>query len=174
MTCTLYYDLFAPTPYNLRMLLLSFVFLLVGITLYLVGGRFSGKKSLLSFILFLNFRIGGIGFALAWAVIGPYTIHSRNADYDRLLALQSLGEESVAVGTVGNFSPFGPRPHSRPKETFVVNGVSFAYPPDDPNTMLGFNQLRSQGGPLRDGLPVRVDYIGDRIVGLEICDPAKR
>jgi hypothetical protein len=145
---------------------------LVGMALYVVGGRFSRKGSLLSVILYLNFRIGGIGFALAAAVLGTYTIDRRNVDYDRLLALHSSGKESVIVGVITNFSPFGPRPHSRPKETFVINDVTFAYPPDNPTVMLGFNQLRSRGGPLHDNLLVRINYIEDRIVRLEICDSA--
>jgi hypothetical protein len=154
------------------MFLLSFFFFLVGIALHVVGGRFSGRSSLVSSILYLNFRIGGIGFALAWAVAGFYTIDRRNVDYDRLLALHSSGQESVAAGIITNFSPFGPRPHSRPKETFVINDVTFAYPPDNPTVMLGFNQLRSSGGPLHDNVLVRINYIEDRIVRLEICSPA--
>jgi hypothetical protein len=47
-----------------------------------------------------------------------------------------------------------------------------AYPPDDPTVMLGFNQLRSKGGPLQDNVLVRLNYIEDWIVRLEICDPA--
>jgi hypothetical protein len=53
-----------------------------------------------------------------------------------------------------------------------MNGVTFAYPPDDPTVMPGFNQLRSKGGPLQDNVFVPVNYIRDRIVRLETCDPA--
>jgi hypothetical protein len=172
MTCSLYYDLFARDYYNVWIFLLSSLLFLTGIALYIVGGRFSGKGSLVSSILYLNFRIGGIGFALAWAVLGIYFINKRNADYDRLFALRSSGQERVVEGVVTNFSPFGPRPHSRPKETFAVNDVTFAYPPDDSTVMLGFSQLRSKGGPLRDNVLVRVNYIEDRIVRLEICNSA--
>src|SRR5450756_1003428 len=172
MTCSSYYDLFARDYYNVWIFLLSSFLFLVGIALHIVGGRFSGKGSLLSIILYLNFRIGGIGFALGWAVMGTYIINGRNADYDRLLAQRSSGQEHVIVGTITNFSPFGPRPHSRPKETFDVDNVTFAYPPDNPTVMLGYDQLTSKGGPLHDNLLVRINYIDDRIVRLEICDSA--
>jgi hypothetical protein len=165
--------LFARDDYNLWVSILSFFLFLLGVAFYVVGGRFSGKSSLLSFIFYLNFRIGGIGFALAWAFAGVYIVHGRNVDFDRLLALHSSGQERMVEGVVTNFSPFGPRPHSRPKETFVLNNVTFAYPPDDSTTMLGFSQLRSRGGPLHDNVLVRINYIEDRIVKLEICDPAR-
>jgi hypothetical protein len=168
MTCSLYYDLFAPDHYNVQVFFLSFFLFLAGIALYVVGARFPGKSSLLTIKSY--FRIGGIGFALAWALGGIYIISGRNADYDRLLALHSSGQERVIVGVITNFSSFGPRPHSRPKETFNVNDVTFAYPPDDPTVMLGFNQLRSKDGPLQDNVLVRINYIEDRIVRLEICD----
>lgn len=135
------------------------------------GGRLRGKNALVWRILYSNLRLGGIGFALAWAIMGAYAISARNADYDRLLALHSSGKENVVAGPVTNFSAFGPRPRSRAKETFEVNGVPFAYPPDNSMTMLGFGQLRSQGGPLHDNLSVRVGYIEGRIVKLEICNP---
>ncbi len=167
----LYYDLFARDYYNAWVFTLSCLLSCVGIALYFLGGRFRGKNAIFSRILYLNLRVGGIGFALAWAVLGAHTISARNADYDRLLSLRSSGKENVVAGLVTNFSPFGPRPRGRPKETFEVNGVPFAYPPDDSMTVLGFSQLGSRGGPLHDNLSVRLSYIEDRIVKLEICNP---
>ena len=171
MNCALHYDLFARDDYNVWLVIVSFSLFLVGIALHLAGGRFSRNGFLVSRILRRIFRGGGIGFALAWAVMAVYVINARNADYDRLLALHSSGKESVVTGIVTNFSPFGPRPHGRPKETFEVEGVPFAYPPDNSTTMLGFSKLSGRGGPLRDNLSVRVSYIEDRIVRLEICNP---
>ena len=171
MNCALYYDLFARDYYNVQIFALSCLLTCAGVALYSLGRRFRGKSTLVLRILYLNLRFGGIGFALAWPVMGAYTINARNTDYHQLLALHSSGKENVVAGLVTNFSPFGPRPHSHPKETFEVSGVPFAYPPDDSMTMLGFSRLRSQGGPLHDNLPVRISYIEDRIVKLEICNP---
>jgi hypothetical protein len=166
MTCSLYYDLFTRDYSNVWLFILFCFFSFVRIALCIVGGIIFENRPLLRF----NFRAGGIGVALTAAVLGIYIPYKRNADYDRLFALHSSGQESAVVGTVTNFSPLGPRPHSRHKETFDVNNVTFAYPPDDSELMLGFKQLRSVGGPLHENVLVRISYIEDSIVRLEICN----
>jgi hypothetical protein len=53
-------------------------------------------------------------------------------------------------------------------ESFCVSGVCFRY--SDYVVTAGFNQTSSHGGPIRDGLPVRVTYIGNTIVKLEVVE----
>jgi len=52
-------------------------------------------------------------------------------------------------------------------ERFCVSGVCFAY--SDFVITSGFNNTSSHGGPIREGLPVRVTYVGDMIVKLEVA-----
>ena len=53
-------------------------------------------------------------------------------------------------------------------ETFVVNGVKFAY--SDYVLTAGFHNTASHGGPIREGLVVRIWHFRGRILRLDIKD----
>jgi len=74
----------------------------------------------------------------------------------------------VVVGRVENFTPAPAEGHQ--DETFTVAGVRFAY--SDYVITGGFNQSQSHGGPMRDGLLVRIHYLppSNMIVKLEIAN----
>jgi len=52
-------------------------------------------------------------------------------------------------------------------ETFTVNGVRFSY--SDFGVTCGFNNSASHGGPIREGLQVRIHYVGNAILRLEVA-----
>lgn len=54
-------------------------------------------------------------------------------------------------------------------ESFNVNGVKFEY--SDYVITPGFNNAASKGGPIKEGLPVRISYIDGTILKLEV-DPS--
>jgi hypothetical protein len=74
----------------------------------------------------------------------------------------------VVVGRVENFRPAPAEGHQ--DETFTVSGVAFAY--SDYAITGGFNQTESHGGPIREGLSVRIHYLSPSnvIVKLEVAN----
>jgi hypothetical protein len=73
------------------------------------------------------------------------------------------GHYAVIEGHVTNFAPMT---RVLPMECFTVSSQRFCY--SDSEMKPGFNQTASHGGPIHDGLPVRISYSEDTILRLEI------
>ena len=104
---------------------------------------------------------GMVWFQRGWnqSVSNVYAIAARAADDST---------SPVVEGRVENFIPAPAEGHQ--DERFTVNGVPFAY--SDYRITGGFNQTQSHGGPIHDGLRVRIHYMprGNVIVKLEIAN----
>ena len=87
-------------------------------------------------------------------------------EYRHLVAALQNGEAQVVEGIVTDFKPIPPQGHA--DERFTVAGHTFSY--SDYVTTSAFHTTRSYGGPIRAGLRVRVTYVGNSIVRLEIAD----
>lgn len=74
------------------------------------------------------------------------------------------GQYSTVEGTVTNFHPMPYSGHQ--DEIFSVNGVQFSY--SDYVLIPCFNNTASHGGPVREGLSVRIAYSGNCILKLEV------
>ena len=74
------------------------------------------------------------------------------------------GEYEIVEGRVEQFVPMPYGGHS--EESFVVNSQKFSY--SDYDLTKGFNQTQSHGGPIREGLQVRIAHVNGKIVKLEI------
>ena len=76
----------------------------------------------------------------------------------------------MVEGAVANFHPMPAAGHE--DEHFTVQGVYFAY--SDYSVTSGFNNTSSHGGPMREGLYVRIHYTrsvtGETITKLEVRD----
>jgi len=57
-------------------------------------------------------------------------------------------------------------------DRFSVCGKRFTIDPEEKEP--GLTLVRSNGSPIRARLPVRISYVGDRIVHLEVCRPNHR
>jgi hypothetical protein len=101
-------------------------------------------------------------FALLWTGLSGWTVGSDS--YHAAKALRS-GDYRVVEGRVEHFKPMPKEGHA--EETFEVNGVSFAY--SDYIVTGGFNNTASHGGPIREGLPVRIAYKDGEILRLEVA-----
>ena len=71
----------------------------------------------------------------------------------------------IVEGAVEHFHPMPATGHDT--ERFDVHGVKFAY--SDFIVTAGFNNTASHGGPIREGLPVRICYRDDEILRLQVA-----
>jgi len=78
-------------------------------------------------------------------------------------ALES-GDFKVVEGEVRSFRPM--TRESKEDESFEVGGVPFHY--GDGRISAGFDDTARRGGPIREGLPVRITYRDNTILRLEV------
>ena len=71
------------------------------------------------------------------------------------------GKDSYTEGIVQDFV-------SLPKqESFSVNGNQFSYCDDSPT--VAFNNMATRGGPMREGLKVKIWFVGNAILRLDVA-----
>ena len=116
-------------------------------------GNHPRASSIFSFFFF--------GFSLLITTLMFFITH-RN--YSELLKAESSGKLSISEGKVKNFVPMPEAGHAM--ESFCVDKSCFEY--SDYVITGGFNNSASHGGPIKDGLQVRVSYLGNKIVKLEV------
>jgi len=113
------------------------------------------------------------GTAYALAVTGlilfVVSLTGSVIEYKQLHHAYNSGRYSLVEGLVDNFSPMPFEGHQA--ECFAVNGVRFCY--SDYDRTAGFNQTSSHGGPIRQGVRVRIAYLGNHILRLELCPSRK-
>jgi hypothetical protein len=101
-------------------------------------------------------------FAVLWTAV---VFGSTYRQYLALLEARDAGRYGVAEGLVTGFQPMPYGGHAL--ESFCVQGQCFRY--SDYAASAGFNHTSSHGGPIREGLPVRVTYVGCTIIKLEVA-----
>jgi hypothetical protein len=116
------------------------------------------RASLRAYRLFLSWLA-----ALA-VLASAATIAIKRRQYTQMLKWEAEHQYRVVEGIVTNFVPEGPGGH--PVESFSVNGISFFYSTafDTP----AFHWSARAGGPVRDGLQVRIAEHQGAILRLEI------
>lgn len=101
-------------------------------------------------------------FALLWTAVA---FGSTYRQYLALLQARGSGSYSVVEGPVTDFQPMPAGGHAL--ERFCVRERCFRYSGNGASA--GFNDSRARGGPIREGLPVRVTYAGGAIIKLEVA-----
>jgi hypothetical protein len=112
----------------------------------------------------LRRKLGGyfiVGFACFWSLSALLAMLPM---YRSLRSAVQTGDFAIVEGHVTNFRPMPFGGHQL--ECFSVSPETFCY--SDYVLTAGFNNTASHGGPIREGLPVRVSYIGGTIVRLEV------
>ncbi|HUN77248.1 MAG TPA: hypothetical protein VMU40_22250 [Steroidobacteraceae bacterium] len=107
------------------------------------------------------FPFGFLCFAVAWT-LGAFV--ETYGEYRTASQARAVHRAKVVEGLVTTFVPMPVTGHAM--ETFCVSGVCFSY--SDYDVTVGFNHTSSHGGPIRLGLPVRVTYVGNTIIKLEV------
>jgi hypothetical protein len=106
-----------------------------------------------------------VGFACLWSGL---TFSTTFGEYLHLRSAFRRSQFSVVEGRVTSFRPMPYEGHK--DECFSVQSQTFCY--SDYSVTAGFNNSASHGGPIREGLPVRVSYVGSAIVRLEVRSDA--
>jgi hypothetical protein len=101
-------------------------------------------------------------FSLLWTLIAFVSTYS---DYSSLAQAVKSNSATVTEGIVHDFKPMPVTGHSM--ERFCVSDRCFSY--SDFNVTAGFNNTSSHGGPIREGLVVRVTHVRGSIAKLEVA-----
>jgi hypothetical protein len=104
-------------------------------------------------------------FGVVFAALGTLALFGTTfLEYSRLQAAYRRGEYATVEGVIQNFQPMPWDGHQ--DECFSVNAVQFCY--SDYGPTAGFNNTASHGGPIRAGLSVRIGYVGNSIVKIDV------
>ena len=143
------------------------IFVVLGIALILIGRKRPSQEHVrigATLHSRKRLRIGGyfmLSFALLW-MLGSFG--SMYSQYRKCVEAYRQGKYSLVEGDVEDFDPMPYEGHQ--DEFFTVQGKRFCY--SDYMIQAGFNQSASHGGPIRQGLPVRIAFSNDQILRLEI------
>lgn len=101
-------------------------------------------------------------------VFGSLLIGAGIVNYSHFANLRTDAANGSTEVVEGKVEQFVPMPyHGHADETFIVNGRYFAY--SDYDLTKGFNNTQSHGGPMKEGLQVRITHVDGSIVKLEIA-----
>lgn len=104
-------------------------------------------------------------FGAVFTLWGLYRIYTAKTSHDYLETQFEAGNYSTISGVVVDFQPeiMGIyHSHRGRPERFTIGGRTFTYSSSDDEA--GFHKGRAQNGPIREGMHLEVDYLGDRIL----------
>lgn len=123
------------------------------------------------FVVVRRSIVGRGGVVLSYFILGVAGLWTATEWVSTYYAYQSAataleqGRASVVQGRVSRFKPMPVTGHAM--EYFCVESHCFTYA--DAVESIGFHNTSSHGGPIKPDLPVRVTYIGNTIVRLEVA-----
>ena len=129
--------------------------LIIGMVILWGRRRFGWKQPPWLFAIFF------CAFGLFWLCTAGMSV--LREDFQMKTAFQT-GNFQVVEGVVTDFHPMPYEGHQ--DECFSVQDQRFCY--SDYGVTSGFHNATSHGGPIQAGLPVRIAYVGNNILRLEI------
>ena len=142
-------------PINWQPLIICAIFCIVGLGVVLQKWRSEERT---------KYAFAGAIFCFVAFIIG-FAFY-RGDTYGIPEAAKALRDGRVSI-IEGRVTDFVPMPYGgHPDEQFTVSGVRFSY--SDYIVVPCFNNTTSHGGPIRDGLWVRLSYRGNCILKIEV------
>ncbi len=152
----LIYDFSQRSP-GFGVMLFPLLFVFIGIGIFLYNKNIVDKNAKSSFgiskrkfgmffgLLFLSFTI----------LVSTLTISSHISEYGKTIDVYKNKSYKTVQGLIENYHPIPKGGHD--SERFTVQGVSFEYSDYD-LTDYGYNNAASNGGAIKEGLFVRINY----------------
>jgi hypothetical protein len=103
------------------------------------------------------------GFSLLWTVL---VVGGTLIDHVTTRSALAEGRTRLVEGPIEHFAPA--RADGKGAESFDVAGVHFVY--KDFRLGPGFSHVSTRGGPLHQGLNVRIHYLGAEMLRIEVAD----
>jgi hypothetical protein len=136
------------------------IFVAIGVVLVMLRRRGPGTSGR-PLRVASTWAYGWLGFSIVWTGVAFTATYSK---YVRLRRALADGTAQVVEGRVDRFAPMPVQGHAM--ERFCVRDKCFEY--SDYGVTGGFNHSSALGGPIRLDLPVRVTFVGNDIVKLEV------
>jgi len=156
MKCSTYFDMAVSGFQNWGVVLSGIALALAGLFLFfLIDGR-STRSFLYKWAALVSFIV--LLLSVASAIRGY--VHYRELT-------SSATSPEIAIGVVKDLHQAGQL--GKQIESFFIDDKKFSY--SGTSFEPGFHQTFAQGSPLRNGMLIRVHYVGDTIVKLELCGP---
>lgn len=158
MTYTLYFDI-TQEPYPWRWLTVLLVASALALPILIAWIRRLTSRKNVSAI-----AVVPLVLTLVAAVVSSVSLYR----YQHLRGVLRSGRCAVVEGAVTAFSPMPPNEHA--EEFFSVAGVRFGYS----RVLLApeFHATAIDGGPIREGLRVRITHFEGKILRLEVASAA--
>lgn len=124
--------------------------------------NFPSYRLLENFVYSKKFAYFWIGGVAVMGIVGFFSVYG---EYFSVRKTLLSGTATVVEGTIHNYKA-GTNNKGSAYDTFCVKEICFEI--SDYEVTSGFRQMQVKGSPLKDGLPVRITYVGDIIVRVEI------
>jgi hypothetical protein len=112
-----------------------------------------------------NSLVGMCLWLCFWACAGVFGVSNVIRQQWRCLEQARSGDFQVVQGEVRDYKPMPSR--GKGSESFTVNGIHFSYSDGDLSRG-GFNNAALHGGPIREGLYVRICHRDGRVLKIEV------